>query len=270
MNVFARSLLVAGIAVAATPVLAAGDEGFQAAFSPVASGESAAAADVAAPEAAPADESATPSVSAGSGIAEATVVESTEPAGGEGIPAEFQSEAVVPATPEISEPVATEETPEAIAEREQQRAERAAHRGPYVGMSGGTDHVALASVRNGTSSGVVAGYRLSEMLAVELAANYGDYRAPGIGPDCLFDNRFYALYAAARSSGGFYLKGRAGVLSETLEPDATCAGTLPLEDVVGSVGVGAGVRLGSAALEFEYTLIDEDIYRVGWSLLLNF
>ena len=66
-----------------------------------------------------------------------------------------------------------------------------------------------------------------------------------------------------------FLKGRVGVLTESIESAGGCGG-FSSSDTGLSVGVGVGMRIGAAAVEFDYTLVEQDIYRLGWALMLNF
>ncbi len=68
-----------------------------------------------------------------------------------------------------------------------------------------------------------------------------------------------ALYGVYRSSGKFYVKGKAGLLSEYL---TISGGRFNLEGYGGAIsfGAGAGLRITDKTnLEFEYTLLEPDI-----------
>jgi len=154
--------------------------------------------------------------------------------------------------------------------REEKRAARRAQQGPYVGAGGGSDHVSLAGVEDGNAPGLLAGFRYNRMLAVELALARSEYAVPGSGfADCRLDASSTGLYVAARSEESLYLKARAGLVSEAMESTGSCA-PFSASDAGFSVGAGVGMRLGEAAIEFEFTQVDKEIYRLGWTVLLNF
>lgn len=154
--------------------------------------------------------------------------------------------------------------------RDEKRAARRAQQGPYVGAGGGSDHVSLIGVDDGNAPALLAGFRYNRMLAVEVALARPEYAVPGSGfADCRLDASSSGLYAAARSEENLYLKARAGVVSLAMESGGSCA-PFSGSDTGFSAGLGFGMRLGEAAIEFEYTQVDKEIYRLGWTVLLNF
>lgn len=63
-----------------------------------------------------------------------------------------------------------------------------------------------------------------------------------------------ALYGVYRSEGKTYFKAKAGILHERVDISGFSD-----KDTGFSAGIGLGVDLGSNALEFEYTVIEEDV-----------
>ena len=142
--------------------------------------------------------------------------------------------------------------------------------GLYIGLTAGSDKVDIQGIDNASGAGLMAGWRFNQNFALEFAGHASDADAGGILPGCVFEIDTVALYLAARSSGQFYAKGRVGVLSETITPRDTCAFTPEQTESGLSAGLGAGIRLGKAALELEYTMVEADVNRLSLSVLYNF
>lgn len=219
--------------------------------------------------AAPAEAAAPTDEAAGSAVEPPVAVADTEPV----VPRDTVADPVAEALP-ADAPAEVYIDPVAEAEaqrlREEKRAARRALQGPYVGAGGGSDNVSLIGVDDGNAPGLLAGFRYDRMLAVELALSRSEYAVPGSGfADCRLDASSSGLYLAARSEESLYLKARAGLISQAVESAGSCA-PFSGSDAGFSFGAGFGVRLGEAAIEFEYTQVDKEIYRLGWSVLLNF
>lgn len=189
---------------------------------------------------------------------------------GEGIEAQF-SETPVEAVeaPDNDEVWVNPAIAAAQAEaRERRREQLRALRGPYVGIAGGTDHAQLGGgIKDGRVAGMLVGFRLTERYSAELSFSGTDFATPVA--TCQLQGRNTGLYGVVRTEEAVYLKARFGVLSDTLDSSLNCAG-VTRDEIVGSVGAGFGARMGRAAAELEYTLIGEDVYRVGWSLRFDF
>lgn len=143
--------------------------------------------------------------------------------------------------------------------------------GPYVGLNLGQDTVTITGVEGSSAAGLVIGFRIAEIVGVELIANSAEYDIPLGGPGCSMDSSTIGVFGALRSPGKAYVKGRVGILNEELSSPGGCpGGALTVEDTGLSYGIGGGVRLGNAAIELEYTLIEQDVYRIAGTLLINF
>lgn len=140
--------------------------------------------------------------------------------------------------------------------------------GPYLGLTFGTDQTGVAGLDDGSAKGVVLGWRVQKLLAIEgvIANTSHDMLVPG----CTAENDTIGIYGALRTEGQFYVKGRLGLLSEDIASSGTCAGVAAASDTGMSLGAGVGARFGKGALEVEYTIIEQDINRLGASLLFNF
>lgn len=143
----------------------------------------------------------------------------------------------------------------------------------YVGMQLGQMRVGVVdSVDFGNTDAVAAtfGYKLNNSFAIEGAITTtgtdGDVTFQGV--QGTWNLTTSALYAAYRSSGDVYFKGKIGYLHERV--NSSIVGTsFSGSDSGGSYGIGAGWRPGDKlTLELEYTRIDKDANFV--SLGVNF
>lgn len=104
------------------------------------------------------------------------------------------------------------------------------------------------------NAGVLAGYAFDGLLpglAAELELTRSVSSGTVVGSD--LDVNSNGLYAAYRTAGRFYVKGRLGLMAASLDGDLA-------EDENGETyGIGAGWRLPRGALELEYTSIDDDV-----------
>lgn len=142
--------------------------------------------------------------------------------------------------------------------------------GFYIGLTAGSDKIDAEGVDDASGAGIMAGWRFNKNFALEFAGHASEADADDLLTGCVFEVDTAALYLAARSSGQLYAKGRVGVLSETITPRDTCAFAPEETDSGLSAGIGGGVRLGQAALELEYTMVEADVNRLSLSVLYNF
>ena len=124
---------------------------------------------------------------------------------------------------------------------------------------------------NGTNGGVLVGYQFHNGFAIEAeytaALAAGDATILGMTGD--WDVKTFAVYGAFRSSGPLYFKGKLGYLNEDISINIPGIASAEGSDSGLSVGVGIGWRVVDAAsLEFEYTLVEQDID--SFSLGCNF
>lgn len=104
------------------------------------------------------------------------------------------------------------------------------------------------------NAGVLAGYAFDELLpglAAELELTRSVSSGTVVGSDLDVDSN--GLYAAYRTAGRFYVKGRLGLMAASLD------GELAEDENGETYGLGAGWRLPRGALELEYTSIDDDV-----------
>lgn len=142
--------------------------------------------------------------------------------------------------------------------------------GFYIGLTAGSDKIDVQGIDDASGAGLLAGWRFNNNIALEFSGHASDAEADGILPGCTFEIDTVALYLAARSSGQFFAKGRVGALSETITPRDTCAFAPEGKESGLSAGIGGGVRIGKAAIELEYTMVEADVNRLSISALYNF
>lgn len=139
----------------------------------------------------------------------------------------------------------------------------------YAGFSAGMDMVNVAGMADDTTLGVLVGYSFAESVSGELALNRSSYEFRAGGPGCSIDNTTVGAYAALRTQGQFYLKGRAGLLMEDLSPVGPCPAS-SVSDTGLSLGGGGGLQFGNALLELEVTMVEADINRAAINWLYRF
>lgn len=142
--------------------------------------------------------------------------------------------------------------------------------GFYLGLTAGSDQIDVEGVDDASGGGLLAGWRFNKNLALEFAGHASEANVDDILLGCTFEIDTAALYFAGRSSGQFYAKGRIGALKETITPRDACAFTPEVTESGLSAGVGGGIRLGKAAFELEYTMVEADVNRLSLSALYNF
>ena len=143
----------------------------------------------------------------------------------------------------------------------------------YVGIQAGQFSVDLSEFDSTNGVGVMLGYKVNNLVSIEGALTTtgedGDVTVQGVQGVGNWDLTTTAVYAAIRSSGNLYFKGKVGYLYEKVT--ASISGLFYTSDSQSdfSYGVGAGWRIGDGlGLELEYTIIEEDIDFI--SLGVNF
>jgi len=141
--------------------------------------------------------------------------------------------------------------------------------GFYAGLIVGNNSVDVsgADVDDGTSIGLLLGYRLAANVGIELATGNSEHDFPAV-PACTMEIDTIGVYGAFRSAGSAYFKGKLGFLSEDVSAD--CVG-MTASDSGMSYGLGGGIRVGgNGAVELEYTQIEADVSRLSLTALYNF
>ena len=134
----------------------------------------------------------------------------------------------------------------------------------YVGVKGGTMMVDLSEYDDASSLGVLLGYRITDdssgSVAVEAEfTNSSSSDITVLGKTGNWDINTFAGYLTYRTPGNLYLKGKIGFLNEDINVNIVGA-NISGSDSGLSIGVGGGWKLGTnAALELEYTVIEQDI-----------
>lgn len=125
----------------------------------------------------------------------------------------------------------------------------------YFGIKAGLMMIDLGGIRDPFNAGVVfgsnrdAGWGFEGEVTTSLIKGETDFASLDITIKTL------AGYAAYRSEGDTYFKGKLGVLYEDIE-----LGSFSDDDSGASYGLGVGWRQGDGSMfELEYTIIEEDI-----------
>lgn len=145
----------------------------------------------------------------------------------------------------------------------------------YLGLKAGKVMIDISAYDDANSTGLVLGYKISDnadgSLAVEgeyTKSSTADITVLGIKGE--WDVDTLAVYLAYRSGGDLYFKGKVGYLNEDINVNIVGA-TISGSDSGMSYGVGGGWKLGKkAALELEYTVIEEDANFVSLGVNFNF
>lgn len=130
----------------------------------------------------------------------------------------------------------------------------------YGGIQVGQFSVDQSEFDSTNGVGVMLGYKVNNLVSIEgvltTTGEDGDLTVQGVQGD--WDLNTSAVYAAIRSSGNLYFKGKLGYLHEKV--NASIVGlSFSGSDSGVSYGVGAGWRIGDGlGLELEYTIIEED------------
>jgi Outer membrane protein beta-barrel domain len=145
----------------------------------------------------------------------------------------------------------------------------------YLGVKGGKMMVDLSEYEDVSTAGLVVGYKLFDNQAGSVAVE-GEYTNSSTGDITVlgvtgqWDIDTWALYAAYRTPGNLYAKAKAGVLHEKINVNIVGAGISGSDSGL-SLGVGGGLRLGrNAALELEYTIVEQDVNFASLGVNLNF
>lgn len=153
--------------------------------------------------------------------------------------------------------------------------------GFYIGAKGGSFLVNLAESNydydDARAIGVLVGYDFGNNVSAELeynSSNNAEIRHFGSKTGTLKINTF-AGYMAYRlkpsANNGFYLKAKAGILSEDVKITLNTNGSISGNDSGLSLGLGAGYNLSNqVAIEAEYTLIEQDINYMSAGLNIKF
>lgn len=151
-------------------------------------------------------------------------------------------------------------------------------RSVYIGPKAGMMLMNLPDVDNIISIGGVIGYGAPAGLAAEIEFNFGvsggDWTPlPGATGDFnIWTVAGYGIYRLTLG-GGAYLKGKAGILQETVDAEATFPpfGTMSMsaDDTGLSLGIGIGLTFAEKVMvETEATIIERDVTLI--SLGANF
>ena len=145
----------------------------------------------------------------------------------------------------------------------------------YLGLKGGKMMVDVSEFDDTSTAGIVLGYKLLDKQGGSLAIE-GEYTNSStadinvLNVTGQWDIDTWAVYAAYRTPGNLYLKAKAGVLHEKINASSVGA-SISGSDTGLSAGIGAGWRVGKkAALEFEYTVIEQDVNFVSLGVIINF
>lgn len=143
----------------------------------------------------------------------------------------------------------------------------------YLGLKVGSMMVDVSGFDDASAVGFVAGYKFFDNAggSVAIEGEYNDSSSADIkGFPAKWDIRTVAVYLAYRSAGDLYFKGKAGYLDEKV----TASGfgtTISGSDSGLSVGVGGGWKMGKqAALELEFTIIEEDVNYLSLGVIFSF
>ncbi|MCK4806905.1 MAG: outer membrane beta-barrel protein [Candidatus Aegiribacteria sp.] len=141
--------------------------------------------------------------------------------------------------------------------------------GVYIGPKGGMMIMGLTDVDNIVSLGGMIGYGAPSGISAEVEFNYGVSGGgwtPMPGATADFNIWTVAGYGAYRLSmgSGAYLKGKMGILRESVDAEATIplhgSITMSGNDTGLSLGIGAGYNFVEMVMaEIEVTIIEKDV-----------
>ncbi|GAB1262738.1 outer membrane beta-barrel protein [Aurantivibrio plasticivorans] len=142
--------------------------------------------------------------------------------------------------------------------------------GFYLGAKTGNLDIDASSFDAETPLGIMAGYEFDGGFAIQFETISSDLDVNTFGGSGDFDS--YALYGVYRGPSSVYFMAKAGILYEDIEvPSSFYPGSINVSDEGLSAGFGLGFRPGNHALiEFEYTIIEEDVNFIGASLAVQF
>lgn len=141
--------------------------------------------------------------------------------------------------------------------------------GFMVGVKTGKMKIDVDGVDDPNGHGFLVGYRSSQGFGVEFehTNSESDFDIFGTVGDLEMETN--ALYVTYRTSGNFYGKVKAGLLSEEVTLDDGFF-SVSEDDSGLSFGFGGGYNFGRIALEAEYTIIEEDVDYLSIGVNLNF
>ena len=143
----------------------------------------------------------------------------------------------------------------------------------YVGVHAGQVSVDQSDFDSTNGIGFMLGYKVNNLVSIEGALTStgedGDWTVQGVQGS--WDMYTAAFYAAFRSSGNLYFKGKLGYLYENVNASISGLFSDSASDSGFSYGVGAGWKIGDGlGLELEYTIIEEDIDFISLGVNLGF
>lgn len=146
----------------------------------------------------------------------------------------------------------------------------------YLGVKAGLMNADVSGFDDATNIGLLLGYNFFDdnrgAFAIEgeftTTIDKGDVRIGSATGDWEVDT--WAIYAAFRTAGPAYVKAKAGYLDEDVSVGVAGTGVSG-SDSGFSFGAGFGFRMGQkTSLEFEYTVIEEDIDFISLGLNTHF
>lgn len=135
--------------------------------------------------------------------------------------------------------------------------------GFYAGLKLSRLNLDVNGISDGTTTGLIGGYRLSDTRSIEL--DYASYGVEVLGYDTDIDTT--AIYAAFRSDSSPYFKAKVGFLNEKIVGNAF---DFNESDSGMSYGLGVGFQGENILAELEYTIVEEDASSVSLNLMYKF
>ena len=133
----------------------------------------------------------------------------------------------------------------------------------YIGLKAGKMVIDVPEYVDANSTGFVVGYKIFDNTSGSFAVE-GEYTKSTQENITVsnvtgkWDIDTLAVYLAYRSGGDLYLKGKIGYLRENINVSIVGASISGSDNGL-SAGIGGGWKLGKkAALELEYTIIEQD------------
>lgn len=133
----------------------------------------------------------------------------------------------------------------------------------YIGLKAGKLMIDVPEYVDANSTGFVVGYRIFDNASGSFAVE-GEYTKSTQENITVsnvtgkWDMDTLAVYFAYRSGGDLYLKGKIGYLNEDVNVSIAGASISGSDNGL-SAGIGGGWKFGKkAALELEYTIIEQD------------
>lgn len=145
----------------------------------------------------------------------------------------------------------------------------------YLGVKIGSMDADFSGFDRGINLGVNVGYELLRDARGSLAIE-GEYTTTASDGDISgggeWDADTLAVYAAYRTSGDFYVKGKAGYLNQDIKGTGTGAARITSGDDSGfSYGLGVGWRTDrKSAFEIEYTAASDELTFISLGYITRF